>query len=69
MQHSLLSQYIRAAYIQEADFHVEFGKVQRILAEINSIMAKCSPVLVIQRYIRGYLVRKIVEFQREYEEW
>nr|XP_055023693.1 leucine-rich repeat and IQ domain-containing protein 3 isoform X3 [Misgurnus anguillicaudatus] len=39
-------------------FETELKAVYKLIAEINRIQAFCCPTLIIQRWIRGYLIRK-----------
>ncbi|XP_074661836.1 uncharacterized protein LOC141914513 [Tubulanus polymorphus] len=43
--------------------------IQHLISEINLIMARHSPVLIIQRYIRGYLTRKRYKLVQDTRVW
>ncbi|KAM4722961.1 leucine-rich repeat and IQ domain-containing protein 3 [Rhinophrynus dorsalis] len=54
---------------KEIGFHNEMKLVTDILTKINHILAHYSPVLIIQKWIRGYLTRKTLgeHFSRPYQ--
>ena len=43
---------------QNASYEEEVQSATGVLAEVNRILARNSPVHIIQRYFRGYLWRK-----------
>lgn len=45
---------------KERTFQEEIKMVREIISKINHIQSHYSPVLIIQRWIRGYLIRKIL---------
>ena len=54
---------------QDSDYDEEADAVSGVLSDINRIQAHNSPVLIIQRYVRGFLIRKIVQFDRDLKNW
>ena len=47
----------------------EFQALQEDLTFVNKVQAKYSPVLIIQRYIRGYLARSRCGYEKEKRLW
>uniref|UniRef100_A0A8D2DDR5 Leucine rich repeats and IQ motif containing 3 n=1 Tax=Sciurus vulgaris TaxID=55149 RepID=A0A8D2DDR5_SCIVU len=43
---------------QGATYNDELNNIKNVISRINKILAHNSPVLIIQRWIRGFLVRK-----------
>ncbi|KAJ7332592.1 hypothetical protein JRQ81_014772 [Phrynocephalus forsythii] len=43
---------------KEITFQEEMKRVREIISKINSVLAHHSPVVIIQKWIRGYLIRK-----------
>ena len=51
-------QFIFVFFSQDWNFDQEMSVIHAVNARINSIMAKHSPVLIVQRCLRGYLLRR-----------
>lgn len=49
-------------FIQGSTYEDETNNINFVISKINKIMAHNSPILIIQRWIRGYLVRKILRY-------
>ncbi|XP_053099137.1 leucine-rich repeat and IQ domain-containing protein 3 isoform X2 [Hemicordylus capensis] len=45
---------------KDSTFQEEMKMVKEIISKINHILAHYSPVVIIQKWIRGYLIRKIL---------
>ena len=45
-------------HFQNATYKQEVQLFHRLEAQINHILAKHSPVVIVQRYLRGYFSRK-----------
>uniref|UniRef100_A0A8D0E5L8 Leucine-rich repeat and IQ domain-containing protein 3 n=1 Tax=Salvator merianae TaxID=96440 RepID=A0A8D0E5L8_SALMN len=45
---------------KETTFQEEMKMVREIISKINYVLSHHSPVLIIQKWIRGYLIRKIL---------
>ncbi|PNJ71866.1 LRRIQ3 isoform 7, partial [Pongo abelii] len=43
---------------QGTTYEEEINNIKHITSKINAILAHNSPVLIVQRWIRGFLVRK-----------
>ncbi|XP_041512111.1 leucine-rich repeat and IQ domain-containing protein 3 [Microtus oregoni] len=46
------------ALIKGTTYEDEINTIKRVISRINGIMAHNSPVLIVQRWIRGFIVRK-----------
>lgn len=53
----------------ESTYEEEMALTWKILADINFIMAHHSPVILIQRYVRGHLLRKHFKFVQDTRIW
>ena len=53
----------------ETSFDEEYQVITNMLVRINHVQAHFSPVLIMQRIIRGFLVRRIVKLEKEVEHW
>ncbi|CAL1544608.1 unnamed protein product [Lymnaea stagnalis] len=43
---------------QDTTFSLEMATFRAVISKVNTILAKHSPVLIVQRYLRGYLTRR-----------
>ncbi|KAK3713439.1 hypothetical protein QZH41_012478, partial [Actinostola sp. cb2023] len=53
----------------ERNFEEALQKVHQLIAQVNRIQAKNSPVLIVQKYIRGYLARQRVKYLQDMRIW
>nr|DBA17843.1 TPA: hypothetical protein GDO54_016158 [Pyxicephalus adspersus] len=49
---------ILPSFNKEISVHSETKETREIITKINCVLASCSPVLIVQKWIRGYLVRR-----------
>lgn len=49
-------------FIQGSTYEDEINNIKYVISKINEIMAHNSPVLIVQRWIRGFLVRKSLRY-------
>ena len=54
---------------QGATFENHLSSVRATLAEINTVLAHHSPVLIIQRWFRGHLTRKYTQTLHQTVRW
>ncbi|XP_073400889.1 leucine-rich repeat and IQ domain-containing protein 3 isoform X2 [Dendrobates tinctorius] len=61
--------YINMSPVPSKDFSLEneMKAVDKIIREINRVLATCSPVLIVQKWIRGYLLRRRMGFTPQLE--
>ncbi|ELT97561.1 hypothetical protein CAPTEDRAFT_143173 [Capitella teleta] len=52
---------------QDSAYTAELMSIHRVMAAVNRVLAHFSPVHIIQRYIRGYLLRKRLCLVQEYK--
>lgn len=48
----------KCSFFLQDSFETEMKATYKIISEINRIQAVYSPTLIIQRWIRGHLIRK-----------
>lgn len=48
--------------MQGTSYEDEMKDIRLVISRINEILAHNSPVLIVQRWIRGYLVRKRLRY-------
>ncbi len=54
---------------QGSSFEESLASVWGVITEINRVMAHGSPVLIIQRFTRGYLLRKSFKAMQDMRIW
>lgn len=55
---SKIINYIYLYVLQEAEYCFELRGVYQLLLAVDSTLAHCSPVHIVQRWIRGWLTRR-----------
>lgn len=48
--------------MQGSTYEDEINNIKHVISKINLILAHNSPVLIVQRWIRGFLVRKSLRY-------
>lgn len=51
------------------NFYDEIHATNLLIKHINFIQAHYNPVIIIQKYMRGYLTRKYSKFQKDAKLW
>lgn len=49
-------------FLQGSTYEDEVNNIKHVISKINEILAHNSPVLIVQRWIRGFLVRKRLRY-------
>lgn len=61
LKHSVFSRFL-FEFMQEATFVEVINWVKDIISKISHVLAHHSPILIVQRWIKGYLTRKKIGY-------